>query len=124
MCRNTVAIHSVFKKNYKTKFSTSSILKKIKTIKTILNKKHKKMGKKKEENNFGKKAKKIEKKTCGEIHNCNYQPAQYSKQFDKDNFEKKHVGKHCRKTKIMRGNIVTFQYFKEKNYEAKLTKII
>jgi len=38
--------------------------------------------------------------------------------------KKKHVGKHCRKTKIMRGNIVTFQYFKEKNYEAKLTKII
>jgi hypothetical protein len=34
------------------------------------------------------------------------------------------MGKHCRKIKIMRGNIVTFQYFKEKNYEAKLTKII
>jgi len=65
MCRNTVAIHSVFKKNYKTKFSTSSILKKIKSIKTILNKKHKKMGKKKEENNFGKKAKKIKKKHVG-----------------------------------------------------------
>jgi len=32
--------------------------------------------------------------------------------------------KHCRKTKTMWGNIVTIQYFKEKNYEAKSTKII
>ena len=32
---------------------------------------------KKEENNFWKKSKKNRKKTCGEIHNCNYQPAQY-----------------------------------------------
>jgi hypothetical protein len=62
MCRNTVAIHSVLKKNYKTKFSTSSILKKIKSIKTILNKKHKKNGKKKEKNNFGKKSKTNRKK--------------------------------------------------------------
>jgi hypothetical protein len=29
------------------------------------------------------------------------------KKIDKDNFEKKHVGKHCSKTKIMWGNIVT-----------------
>jgi hypothetical protein len=58
MCRNTVAIHSVFKKNYKTKFSTSSILKKIKSIKTILNKKHKKMGKKKKKTILEKKQKK------------------------------------------------------------------
>jgi hypothetical protein len=39
MWRNTVAIHCVFlKKNYKTKFSTNSILKKIKSTKTILKK--------------------------------------------------------------------------------------
>jgi hypothetical protein len=37
----------------------------------------------------------------------NFQPAQYKKKFDKDNFEKKHVVKHCSKTKIMWGNIVT-----------------
>jgi len=47
MWRNTVAIHSVLKKNYKAKFSTSSILKKIKSTKTILKKKHKKNEKKK-----------------------------------------------------------------------------
>jgi hypothetical protein len=57
MCRNTVAIHSVLKKNYKTKFSTSSILKK-KSIKTILNKKHKKMGKKRRKQFWKKKQKK------------------------------------------------------------------
>jgi hypothetical protein len=61
MWENTVAINSVLKKkNYKAKFSTSSILKKIKSIKTIL----KKTQKKKEEYNFGKKKqKKMEKKT-------------------------------------------------------------
>jgi hypothetical protein len=31
------------------------------------------------------------------------------KKFDKDNFEKKHLKKHCSKTKIMWGNIVTIQ---------------
>jgi hypothetical protein len=35
------------------------------------------MGKKKKKAILEKKAKKIEKQTCGEIHNCNYQPAQY-----------------------------------------------
>ena len=40
MWRNTVAIHIVLKKkNYKVKISTSSILKKIKSTKTILKKK-------------------------------------------------------------------------------------
>jgi hypothetical protein len=40
MWGNTAAIHSVLKKkNYKAKFSTSSILKKIKSTKTILKKK-------------------------------------------------------------------------------------
>jgi hypothetical protein len=40
MWRNTVAIHIVLKKkNYKAKISTSSILKKIKSTKTILKKK-------------------------------------------------------------------------------------
>jgi hypothetical protein len=29
------------------------------------------------------------------------------KKSDKDNFGKKHVGKHCSKTKTMWGNIVT-----------------
>jgi hypothetical protein len=43
MWGNTVAINSVLKKkNYKAKFSTSSILKKIKSIKTILKKNTKK----------------------------------------------------------------------------------
>jgi hypothetical protein len=43
MWENTVAINSVLKKkNYKAKFSTSSILKKIKSIKTILKKTQKK----------------------------------------------------------------------------------
>ena len=36
MRRNTVAINNVFLKNYKTKFSISSILKKIKLTKIIL----------------------------------------------------------------------------------------
>jgi len=55
MWGNTVAINSVLKKkNYKAKFSTSSILKKIKSIKKNT---------KKEEYNFGKKKqKKMEKK--------------------------------------------------------------
>jgi hypothetical protein len=35
------------------------------------------MGKKRRKQFWKKKAKKIEKKTYGEIHNCNYQPAQY-----------------------------------------------
>jgi hypothetical protein len=47
MWGNTVAIHSVLKKkNYKAKFSTSSILKKIKSTKTILKKKTQKNEKK------------------------------------------------------------------------------
>jgi hypothetical protein len=42
MWGNTAAIHSVLKKkNYKAKFSTSSILKKKKSTKTILKKKTK-----------------------------------------------------------------------------------
>jgi hypothetical protein len=44
------------------------------------------------------------------------------KKFTKDNFEKKHVGKHCSKTKTMWGYIVAnLQCFKEKNYEAKFS---
>ena len=42
MRKNTVAINNVFKKNYKTKFSISSILKKIKSTKIILKKNIKK----------------------------------------------------------------------------------
>jgi hypothetical protein len=40
--------------------------------------------------------------------------------------EKKHVGKHYSKTKIMWGNIVTIHsvFFFKKNYEAKSTKTI
>jgi hypothetical protein len=61
MWGNTVAIHSVLKKkNYKAKFSTSSILKKIKSTKTILKKKTQKNEKK--EDNFGKKNKRNFKK--------------------------------------------------------------
>ena len=44
------------------------------------------------------------------------------KKFDKDNFEKKHVGKHCSKTKTMWGNIVTiYSVLKKKIYEAKFS---
>jgi hypothetical protein len=64
MWGNTLVIHSVLKKkNYKAKFSTSSILKKIKSTKTILKKKHKKLKEEEEEDNFGKNN---EKKTCRE----------------------------------------------------------
>jgi hypothetical protein len=45
---NIATIHSVLKKNYKAKFSISSILKKIKSIEIILEK-----NKKKEKNNIG-----------------------------------------------------------------------
>ena len=37
------------------------------------------------------------------------------KKFDKDNFRKKHMGKHCNKTKIMWGNIVTINSVLKKN---------
>jgi hypothetical protein len=58
MWGNTVAIHSVLKKkNYKAKFLTSSILKKIKSTKIILWKKNKKNKK-----TIGKKTKNCEKK--------------------------------------------------------------
>jgi hypothetical protein len=50
-------------KNYKAKLSTSSILKKIKSTKTILKKKHKKN--KKKEDNFGKKTSKNKMKKNG-----------------------------------------------------------
>jgi hypothetical protein len=72
MWENTVAIYSVLKKkNYKTKFSTNSILKKIKSTKTIPKKKHKKKKKKeKRRRQFWKKKKqnkmkKIEKNMWG-----------------------------------------------------------
>jgi len=53
-------------KNHKAKFSTSSILKKIKSTKKILKKKQKNEKEEEEEGNFGKKkSKKIENKTCG-----------------------------------------------------------
>jgi hypothetical protein len=36
--------------------------------------------------------------------------------------KKKHVGKHCNKTKTMWGNIVTiYSVLKKKNYEAKFS---
>ena len=61
MWKNIVEIHSILKeKNYKAKFLTSSILKKVKSTKIILkkkiNKKRGKLGKK--ESNFGKKKEK------------------------------------------------------------------
>jgi hypothetical protein len=65
---NTVAIHSVLKKNYKTKFSTSSIFKKSNQQKQFCKKK----------NNFGKKIKnkKMEKNMWRKLK-LNSQPAQY-----------------------------------------------
>jgi hypothetical protein len=59
MSGNTIAIHNVLKKkNYKTKFSTSSILKKKQIDKDNSEKKKKTI--------LEKKKKKNEKKTCGE----------------------------------------------------------
>jgi hypothetical protein len=60
MWENTVVIHSILKeKNYKTEFLTSSILKKIKSIKIILKKINKKKRKSwKKKSNFEKKNKK------------------------------------------------------------------
>jgi len=42
------------------------------------------------------------------------------KKFDKDNFGKKHLGKHCSKTKIMWGNIVTIQSVLKKKLQRKI----
>jgi len=48
-----------------------------------------------------KKNKKIKKNMWGKLK-LDYQPAQYWKnKFDKDNFFKKYVEKHCSKTKTM-----------------------
>jgi hypothetical protein len=75
---NIVAIHVVFKKkNYKAKFSTSSILKNNKINKNNSEKKHKKIKKKKEEDNFEKKKQKNEKKNMWGKLKLNSQLAQY-----------------------------------------------
>jgi len=74
MWRNTVAIHIILKKkNYKAKFSTSSILKKIKSTKTIL-KKNKKNEKKRRRQFWRKKNRK--KIMWGKLK-LNSQPAKY-----------------------------------------------
>jgi hypothetical protein len=51
--------------------------------------------------------KKIGKKHVGKIKAEFSTNSILKKQFDKDNFLKKHVGKHCSKTKTMWRNIVT-----------------
>jgi hypothetical protein len=51
--------------------------------------------------------KKIGKKHVGKIKAEFSTNSILKKQFDKDNFLKKHVGKHCSKTKTIWGNIVT-----------------
>jgi len=42
--------------------------------------------------------------------------------FNKGNFEKKHVGKHCSKTKIMWRNIVTIHSVLKKKLWSKIDK--
>jgi len=44
------------------------------------------------------------------------------KKFDKGNFEKKHVGKHCSKTKTMWGNIVTIHSVLKKKLWSKIDR--
>ena len=53
-----------------------------------------------------KKQKKWKKKLVGKIK-AKFPTSSILKKIHKDNFEKKHVGKHCSKTKTMWGNIVT-----------------
>jgi len=67
--------HCFKEKNYKAKFSTSSILKKIKSTKTILKKNTKKRKKKK--TILGKKKKKNRKKNMWGKLKLNSQPAKY-----------------------------------------------
>jgi hypothetical protein len=68
--------------------------------------------------------KKKEKKHVGKVK-AEFSTSSILKKIDKDNFEKKHVGKHCSKTKTMWKNIVTIHnVLKKKNYEAKSTKTI
>ena len=95
MRRNTVAINNVLKKNnYKTKFSISSILKKINKY------------------NFEKKIEKLCGKTPQQytvfsrkkITKQNFEPAQYLKsKINKNNFEKKK--NKCKKKKIKKGKV-------------------
>jgi len=63
--------------------------------------------KKKKEDNFGKKIKKMEKKKHVGKVKAKFSTNSILKKINKDNFEKQYVGKHCSKTKIMWGNIVT-----------------
>jgi hypothetical protein len=104
-------------KNYEAKLSTSSILKIIKSIKTILKKII---------------TKKIIWGNTVAIHNVlkrkttklNSQPAQYEKKIDKDNFGKKNKKKSLKnKKKTMWGNTVEIHsVLKKKNYKAILKK--
>jgi hypothetical protein len=55
---------------------------------------------------LGKKRKKQEKKHVGKVKAKFSTSSILKKIFDKDNFEKKHVGKHCSKTKTMWRNVV------------------
>jgi len=85
--------------------------------------------KEEEEDNFGKKIKKIKKKIKKHVGKVKAEFSTSSilkKILIKIILEKKHVGKHYSKTKIMLGNIVTIHsvFFKKQNYEAKSTKTI
>jgi hypothetical protein len=53
------------------------------------------------------KMKKMEKKHAGKVKAEFSTSSILKKKFDKDNFEKQHVGKYCSKTKTMWGNIIT-----------------
>jgi hypothetical protein len=46
------------------------------------------------------------------------------KKFDRNNFEKKYIGKHCSKTKTIWKNIITIHSVLKKNYEAKFSIIL
>jgi len=86
MWGNTIAIFNVKKKNYKAKFSTNFILKKIKSTKIILKKKHKKMKKK---------GKKIEKKHVEKV----------KAEFSTNSILKKNSTKIILKTNMWRNTI-------------------
>jgi predicted Zn-ribbon and HTH transcriptional regulator len=99
-------------------FSTSSIIKTIKSIKTILKKI---ITKKIMWGNIEAINDVLKKKTT----KLNFQPAQYEKnKFNKDNlkknYEKRHMGKHCSKAKIMWGNTIAIHSVL-KSYKVKFS---
>jgi hypothetical protein len=65
---------------------------------------------------------KMEKKHAGKVKVEFSTSSILKKKFDKDNFEKKHVGKHCSKTNTMWGNIVTIHSVLKKKTTKQIDK--